>query len=64
MFGKPKITIDKSLYERAAKFASQAGYASVAAFVTHMLERELRHLEEGKDEEEVRKRLEGLGYID
>ena len=64
MFGTRKIAIDKLLYERAAKFASQAGYAYVAAFVAHMLERELRHLEEGKDEEEVRKRLEGLGYID
>jgi len=64
MFNKRKISIEKSLYERAAKFAAQAGYSSVADFVVHMLERELRHLEEGKDEEEVRKRLEGLGYID
>ncbi|MET0153127.1 MAG: hypothetical protein ABW298_11035 [Candidatus Binatia bacterium] len=63
-FGKRRIAIDKPLYERAAKFAAQAGYASVADFMTHMLERELRHLEEAQDEEQVRKRLEGLGYID
>ncbi|HSD11258.1 MAG TPA: hypothetical protein VLF14_09750 [Candidatus Binatia bacterium] len=63
-FGKRRIAVDKPLYDRAAKFAAQAGYASVADFVTHMLERELRHLEEAQDEEHVRKRLEGLGYID
>ena len=63
-FGKTRIAVDKSLCERAAKFAAQAGYASVADFVTHMLERELRHLEEAQDEDQVRKRLEGLGYID
>jgi hypothetical protein len=63
-FGKRRISVDRALYERAARFAAQAGYASVAAFVTHMLERELHHLEEAQDEEQVRKRLEGLGYID
>jgi len=56
--------VDKALYERAATFAAQAGYASVADFVAHLLERELRHLEEAQDEEQVKKRLEGLGYID
>ena len=64
MFNTRKIAIDKSLYERAAKFSAAAGYASVADFVIHMIERELKHLEEAKDEDEVRKRLEGLGYID
>jgi hypothetical protein len=63
-FGKRRIPVDKPLYDRATRFAVQAGYSSVADFVTHMLERELRHLEEAQDEEQVRKRLEGLGYID
>jgi hypothetical protein len=63
-FGKRRIVVDKPLYDRAARFAAQAGYASVADFVKHLLERELRHLEDAQDEEQVRKRLEGLGYID
>ena len=63
-FDKRKIPVDQALYERAAKFAAQAGYASVTDFVAHLLERELRHLEEAQDEEQVKKRLEGLGYID
>jgi hypothetical protein len=63
MFGK-KVALDKALYERIARVAAQAGYASVNEFVLHVLEQQVRHLEEGKDEEEVKKRLEGLGYID
>lgn len=64
MFGSKKIAIDKALWERIEKVAGQAGYSSVQDFVVHLLEQQVRHLEEGKDEEEVRKRLEGLGYID
>jgi metal-responsive CopG/Arc/MetJ family transcriptional regulator len=64
MFGTKKITIESELYKRAEKFAAQAGYASVEELVRHMLTREVEHLEEAKDEEEVRKRLEGLGYIE
>jgi hypothetical protein len=64
MFGAKKIPLDKALYERVARVAGQAGYASVEEFVVHVLEQRVRHLEEGKDEDEVKKRLEGLGYID
>jgi hypothetical protein len=64
MFGKKKIVIEKQLWERIERIAAQAGYSSVQDFVLHMLEQHVRHLEEGKDEEEVKKRLEGLGYID
>lgn len=63
-FDKKKIALDKPLYDRAARLAAEAGYVSVADFVVHLLERELRHLDEGEDEAAVRKRLEGLGYID
>ena len=56
--------IDKALYERISRIAAQAGYSSAEDFVVHVLEQQVRHLEEGKDEEEVKKRLQGLGYID
>ena len=59
-----KIKVEKSLHERARKFAEAAGYSSVDEFVTHMLEKELAKLETGDDSvEEVEKRLQGLGYI-
>lgn len=64
MFGSRKIVLDKALYERIEKVAGQAGYASVQDFVVHLIEGQVKHLEEAKDEEEVRKRLEGLGYIE
>lgn len=64
MFGAKKIPLEKALYERIARVAGQAGYASVEEFVVHVLEQQVRHLEDAKDEEEVKKRLAGLGYID
>jgi metal-responsive CopG/Arc/MetJ family transcriptional regulator len=64
MFGSKKISLEKALYERIEKVAGQAGYASVQEFVVHLIEQQVKHLEEAKDEEEVRKRLEGLGYIE
>lgn len=64
MFNSKKLTLDRALYERIERVAAQAGYASVRDFVVHVLEQQVRHLEEAKDEETIRKRLEGLGYID
>ncbi len=63
MFG-PKIKVDKDLYERARQCAEAAGYSSVDEFVRHTLEKAVAALEEADSEEEVRKRLQGLGYLD
>jgi len=62
MFG-PKIKLDKDLYERVKKFASIAGYSSIEEFVGHVLEKELATIGEGDSEEEIKKKLQGLGYI-
>ena len=40
-----------------------AGYSSVEEFITHALEKEIKHLDEAGSEEEIKKRLKGLGYI-
>ncbi len=63
MFGGPKISLDKGLLARVTKFADIAGYSSVEEFVTHALEKELAVLEEADSEEEIKKKLQGLGYI-
>lgn len=64
MFGGNKIKLDKDLLARAARVSEAAGYASVEEFVQHVLERELDKLDQGgADEEEIRKRMQGLGYI-
>lgn len=63
MFG-PSIKVDKDLLAKIKKYSAIAGYSSPQEFVTHCLEKEVLHLEEaGTDEDEIRKRLKGLGYI-
>ena len=62
MFG-PKVKLDKDLFERVKKMAELSGYSSVDEFVAHVLEKELANLDDGASEEEIKKKLEGLGYI-
>jgi metal-responsive CopG/Arc/MetJ family transcriptional regulator len=62
MFG-PKVKLNKDLLERVKKFAEIAGYSSIEEFVEHVLEKELAAIDEGDSEEEIKKKLQGLGYI-
>jgi len=62
--GGSKIKIDKDLLEKVKKYSSIAGYSTPEEFVHHVLEHEIAKFEEGGDsEEEIRKRMQGLGYI-
>ena len=63
MFGGGSIKIDKDLLEKVKKFAKIAGYSSAGEFIAHALEKEIAQLEEADSEEEIKKRLKGLGYI-
>jgi hypothetical protein len=64
MFGGNKIKLDKDLLEKVKKYSAIAGYATPEEFVQHVLEREIARFEEGgESEEEIRKRMQGLGYI-
>lgn len=59
-----KIKLDKALLQRARAHAEQAGYASVEEFISHLIEREISNSDsDNESEEEIKKRLEGLGYI-
>jgi metal-responsive CopG/Arc/MetJ family transcriptional regulator len=60
---KAKIKLEKSLLDRVKKFAELSGYSSTEEFITHCLEKELSKLEESDSEEEIKKKLKGLGYI-
>ena len=62
MFGN-KIKLDKELLDKVRRYASLAGYSSPEEFITHALEKELAKLEDADSEEEIKKRLQGLGYI-
>jgi metal-responsive CopG/Arc/MetJ family transcriptional regulator len=63
MFQYTKVKLEKSLVERVRRFSEIAGYASPEEFITHALEKELAQLEEAGSEEEIKKRLQGLGYM-
>ncbi len=62
MFGS-KVKLDKHLLEKVKRYSEMAGYSSVDEFITHALEKEIAQLEEADSEEEIKKRLQGLGYI-
>jgi hypothetical protein len=40
-----------------------AGYSSAEEFIVHVLEKEIAKFEGADSEEEIKKRLKGLGYI-
>jgi metal-responsive CopG/Arc/MetJ family transcriptional regulator len=58
------IKLDKGLLRKIKLYSDIAGYSSVSEFITHALEKEIALLEEADSEEEIRKKLQGLGYID
>jgi hypothetical protein len=57
------VKLDKALVTRAKRYADLAGYSSVEEFISHVLERELAKLDGSDSEEEIKKKLKGLGYI-
>ncbi len=63
MFG-PKVKLDRDLYQRLQRCAEAAGYSSTEEFIRHALEKAAAALDDADSEEDVKKRLQGLGYID
>ncbi len=63
MFGSGNVKLDKALVARVKRYADMAGYSSAEEFITHALEKEIKQLDEADSEEEIKKRLKGLGYI-
>jgi hypothetical protein len=61
--GMEKVKLDKDLLARVKRYAELAGYTSAEEFITHCLEKEISKLEESDSEDEVKKKLKGLGYI-
>ena len=61
--GTTKVKLDKDLMDKVKKYAEISGYSSPEEFITHCLEKEFEKLEEADSEEEIKKKLKGLGYI-
>ena len=58
------VKLNKALYARVKKYAKAAGYSSPDEFVEHVLEKELATMEEAESDEEIARKLKGLGYLD
>lgn len=67
MFGY-KLKIEDDLLERLKRCSEMAGYSSVDEFIVHALEKEATAIlgaeSSSASEEEIKKRLRGLGYIE
>jgi hypothetical protein len=60
----PSVKLNKELWEKVKKIADAGGYSSAEEFVVHVLEREAAKLEDAQSDEEIVRKLKGLGYID
>ncbi len=58
------IKLKKELSQRVERCAKAGGYSSPQEFVEHIIERELAKLEDAQTDEDIVKKLKGLGYID
>lgn len=59
----PKIKIDKELYERVKQYAEDEGYSSIEECVSTLLERNISQTDVNDNDEDILKRMKGLGYI-
>lgn len=60
---EPKIALSRELYEKLRVVSEAGGYSSPHEFAIHVLEKAVAGMEESLSEEEVKKRLKGLGYM-
>jgi hypothetical protein len=58
------VKLKKDLADKVAQAAAAGGYSSPEEFIEHVLEREAAKLIDDQPDEEVLRRLKGLGYID
>jgi hypothetical protein len=69
MFGTYKVKIEGELLEKVRLCVRVSGYESVEEFVLRVLEKEIQKIlprgeDEARSKELVKKRLQGLGYIE
>jgi metal-responsive CopG/Arc/MetJ family transcriptional regulator len=61
---KPTIKLNKELWAKVKKCSEAGGYSSPEEFVEHVLEKELAAFEESESDEEIARKLKGLGYLE
>jgi hypothetical protein len=60
----PSIKLNKVIWDQVKKCADAGGYSSPTEFVEHVLEKELAKMDTSASDEEIAKKLQGLGYLD
>ena len=59
------VKLQNELWEKTKRCAEAAGYSSPEEFVVHLLEKEVARLEEeAASNEEITRKLKGLGYLE
>ena len=58
------VKLKKTTWERVKQCSKSAGYSSPEEFVEHVLEKELAKLEDAESDEDIVKKLQGLGYLE
>ncbi|MEO8658931.1 MAG: hypothetical protein ABI693_10685 [Bryobacteraceae bacterium] len=58
------MKIKKQLWDRIKRVSGAAGYSAPEEFVEHIIERELAKLEGAQSDEEIIKKMKGLGYLE
>ena len=58
------IKLNKNLWDKVKRCAEAGGYSSPQEFVEHVLEKEITKIEESESNEEIAKKLKGLGYLE
>ena len=64
MLGQRTVKLKKELWDRVKRCSDAAGYSGPEEFIEHVLERELAKLEDTQSDEEIVKKLKGLGYLE
>ena len=58
------VKLKNSTFQRVKRCSEAAGYSSPEEFVEHVLTKELAKLEDAESDEEIVKKLQGLGYLE
>jgi hypothetical protein len=62
--GTATVKINKALWSKVKACAKAGGYSSPDEFVEHVLEKELASFQEAESDEEIVRKMKGLGYLD
>ena len=58
------VKLNNVLWSKVKECAKAGGYSSPEEFVEHVLEKELASFQESDSDEEIARKMKGLGYID